>query len=126
MNNEEIRLIDIQIVATYLFIISLCISLFITYNDKYKTMKQKPFLSNHSAYSISVFNRIFVLGISLTFFYINYKNRNIAKQKGQNPEPFNLQIISSELSILAAIIVLYVVITSGEYTVVASGENPSL
>lgn len=126
MNNEEIRLLDIQIVATYLFVISLAISLIITYNDKCKTLKKKPILNDNNAYSLSVFNRIFVIGISLSYLYVNYKNREISKQKGLNLQPFNLQIISSELTILAGIIVLYVIISSGEYTIIASSENPGL
>ena len=40
--------------------------------------------------------------------------------------PFKLQITASELSTVAAIIVLYTVLTSGEYSVIAGAENPSL
>ena len=47
--NEE-KIIDIQIVATILFIVSLTISLLLTYNDKYKTKYGKGFFNNAGGY----------------------------------------------------------------------------
>ena len=123
--NEE-KIIDIQIVATLLFIVSLTISLVLTYNDKYKTKYDKGFFNNETNYKISVLNRILVVILSFVFLYVNYSNKEIAKNKGQKTKPFQLQIMASELSILAALIVTYVVINSGEYSLVTSIENPGL
>ena len=123
--NEE-KIIDIQIVATILFIVSLTISLLLTYNDKYKTKYGKGFFNNETNYKISVLNRILVVILSFVFLYVNYSNKEIAKNKGQKTKPFQLQIMASELSILAALIVTYVVINSGEYSLVTSIENPGL
>ncbi len=123
--NEE-KIIDIQIVATILFIVSLTISLVLTYNDKYKTKYGKGFFNNETNYKISVLNRILVVILSFVFLYVNYSNKEIAKNKGQKTKPFQLQIMASELSILAALIVTYVVINSGEYSLVTSIENPGL
>ena len=49
MNNnstkeDEIKLLDIQIIATVIYILSLFISYIITYNDKYEILNNKPFL----------------------------------------------------------------------------------
>ena len=110
--NEE-KIIDIQIVATILFIVSLTISLVLTYNDKYKTKYGKGFFNNETNYKISVLNRILVVILSFVFLYVNYSNKEIAKNKGQKTKPFQLQIMASELSILAALIVTYVFINSG-------------
>ena len=123
--NEE-KIIDIQIVATILFIVSLTISLVLTYNDKYKNKYGKGFFNNETNYKISVLNRILVVILSFVFLYVNYSNKEIAKNKGQKTKPFQLQIMASELSILAALIVTYVVINSGEYSLVTSIENPGL
>lgn len=123
--NEE-KIIDIQIIATILFIVSLTISLVLTYNDKYKTKYGKGFFNNETNYKISVLNRILVVILSFVFLYVNYSNKEIAKNKGQKTKPFQLQIMASELSILAALIVTYVVINSGEYSLVTSIENPGL
>ena len=123
---KEVKLIDIQLLATYAFIFSLIISLMLTYNDKYKTLYGKGFLTKKQNYKISVFNRILIVILSFTFLYINKNSKDIAKQKGNNIEPFKLQIAASELSLIAALIVTYVVITSGEYSIITSSENPAL
>lgn len=126
MGKNEDKIIDVQIVATVLFIVSLCVSLLLTYNDKYKNVYGKGFIDNETNYKISVLNRILVVILSFVFLYVNYSNKEIAKNKGQKTKPFQLQIMASELSILAALIVTYVVINSGEYSLVTSIENPGL
>ena len=126
MKKDEINIINIQLIATYLFIFSLFISLIITYNDRYKTINGKGFLSDNLNYKIAVLNRILILAISFAFLYVNSKNKEISKRKGNNTKAFDLQIMASELSILAALIVTYVVITSGEYSIITSSENPGL
>ena len=126
MKEKELNIINIQIVATYIFIFSLIISLLLTYNDKLDKINKKTIFNKKQTYKISIFNRILIVVISLVFLYTNNSNRKIAKDKGININPFNLQIIASELSLLAAIIVTYVVITSGEYSIISSVENPNL
>ena len=43
--DEEVKIINIQLIATYLYIASLIISLFLTYNDKNKTLNKKGLFS---------------------------------------------------------------------------------
>lgn len=126
MKNDEIKTINIQIIATYLFIISLIISLLLTYNDKFKTLNKKEIFTEKKTYQISVFNRFFVLVLSLTFLYINYLNYQASKKEKKDLSPFTLQLAASELSVLASVIVLYVVIISGNYSIISSVENPNL
>ena len=51
MNNnstkeDEIKLLDIQIIATVIYILSLFISYIITYNDKYEILNNKRILES--------------------------------------------------------------------------------
>lgn len=126
--DNEVELLNLQMIATILFIGSLIISMIITYNDTQISKKEKPILTNKQAANLSIFNRIFVVILTLIFLYINYQSRENAKKDNEELWPFNLQIYASELSLLATIIVLYVVIeTSGEqYTIVPGINNPSL
>lgn len=126
MNNEEIKILNYQQVGTILFIGSLLISFFLTCCDKTELTSNKKVLSNDNYYKLSVFNRGFVVAISLLFLYANYKDRQISKNQGKNLGPNNLQIAASELNIIASAIVLYVVITSGNYSVVTTTGNPNL
>ena len=65
---------------------------------------------------------------ALAFLFINYENFKITKQKGENTDNSYLQIVASEISTLATIIVLYVVLKSAgeDYTIISGVENPSL
>lgn len=126
--NDEAHLLDIQIIATVLFIGSLLISILITYNDRQVARNEKPPLTEIQAANLSIFNRLVVVILTLVFLYINYQSRENAKKDNEEMWPFDLQICASELSLLATIIVLYVVIeTSGQqYTIIPGINNPSL
>lgn len=125
---KEVKLLDIQLIATILYIVSLIISISLTINDKQITQKKKSIFTNNQAKNLAIFNRIFIVGLTLTFLYISYQNRDIAKKEKKKIWPFDLQMYASELSLLATVIVLYVVIeTSGEqYSIISGIENPSL
>ena len=107
---KEVKLLDIQLIATILYIVSLIISISLTINDKQITQKKKSIFTNNQAKNLSIFNRIFIVVLTLTFLYISYQNRDIAKKEKKKIWPFDLQMYASELSLLATIIVLYVVI----------------
>lgn len=125
---KEIELLDIQMIATVIYIGSLILSIALTYNDKQTTAMKGSIFTNKQSTNLSIFNRSIVVILTFIFLYINYENRNIAKSKKQDIGPFNLQVYAAELSMLATIIVLYVVIkTSGEqYSIVPGIGNPSL
>lgn len=127
-NTNEVKLLDIQIIASILYIASLGISILLTYNDKQITIKKKPPLTNKQAANLSIFNRIFIVILSLVFLYTTYQSRENAKKQNQKLWSFDLQMTASELSLLATIIVLYVVLeTAGEqYSIVPGINNPSL
>lgn len=124
--NEEIKSLDIQMIATIGYILSLLISLFLTYNSKTELLTKKPIISSKNSYYVSILNRIIVLFLSLVFLYINFEDKNRAQKKGEDVTFLNLQITASDLSVLAAIIVLSVVVESGQYSIITSVENPSL
>ena len=125
---KEIDLLTIQLWTTIIYVGSLFISIALTYDEKMRIQKKKTLFTTKQNGKISIFNRWFVLFLTLSYLYISYNNVTIAKQKGQKTWPFDLQLISSELSTIGAIIVLYVVLkTSGEeYSIVSGIENPNL
>lgn len=127
-NDKEANLLNIQLWTTIIYIGSLFISIALTYDDKQKVQNRNGLFSKKQSSKLSIFNRSLVLLLTLSYLYISYNNVDLAKQKNQEIWPFNLQLFSSELSTLAAIIVLYVVLkTSGEqYSIVAGIGNPNL
>ena len=93
---REVKLLDIQLIATILYIVSLIISISLTINDKQITKKKKSIFTNNQAKNLSIFNRIFIVGLTLTFLYISYQNRDIAKKEKKKIWPFDLQMYASE------------------------------
>lgn len=127
-NTKEIDLLTIQLWATIFYVGSLFISISLTYDEKEKLKNKSGIFSETQNQTMSIFNRWLVLFLTLSFLYVSYQNVKLNKQKSQKTWPFELQLFSSELSTIAAIIVLYVVIkTSGEqYSIVSGIENPNL
>lgn len=125
-NEKEIKLLDIQNITTIIFIGSLLVSIYITNVDKDTLIN--PDEKHPNTATISIFNRLLVLAVTLSFLYISYENRKLAIEKDENADLFNLQITASTFSTIAAIIVLYVVIKSvgQNYTIVAGITNPNL
>lgn len=127
-NNEEIRLLDIQIVTTIIYIGSLVLSIYLTYNDKLTLMNQKGIFTKKQMINYSVFNRTLVVVLTSIYLYISYENNKIAKENDRNVSATGLQLTASELSFISTIIVLYVVIkTAGEeYSIISGAGNPNL
>lgn len=126
-NNEEVKLLDLQIITTVIFIASLILSIYLTYNDKLKLLEEEAIFDDELSNKLAIFNRILVVILSLSYLYISNRNIDIANEKGQSVYPFKLQLVGSELSTLATIVVLYaVLLTSGEQYAIVSGSNPNL
>ena len=126
--NEEIRLLDIQIITTIIYIGSLVLSIYLTYNDKLNLMNQKGIFTKKQTINYSIFNRTLVVVLTAIYLYISYQNNKIAEQKSRNISATKLQLTASELSFISTIIVLYVVIsTSGEeYSIISGAGNSNL
>ena len=124
----EIKILDIQLITTILFVVSLFISILITYDEKIKLENNKGLFSNKTSQNLSLFNRIFVVILALVFIYCNYTSKKIAEYKSDETESINLQILAGLLSLIASIIVLYVSYENRNNSTFdsAEAENPTL
>jgi uncharacterized membrane protein YbhN (UPF0104 family) len=125
---KEENLLDIQIITTFVYIGSLILSIYITYNDKVTIANGKGFLSKKQNQNFSIFNRTLVVVLTLIYLYISYENRKIIEKKKGNMNAASLQVLASEISLVSTIIVLYVILkTSGqEYSIISGAGNPNL
>lgn len=125
---QEADLLDLQLIATIVYIGSLIISIFLTYNDKMDVLKLDKIFTEKQNRNLSIFNRFLVVILTLVFLYASYETRKFAKIKGEKLENFNLQVMASEISLISTLIVLYVVIKSqGEqYSIISGISNPNL
>lgn len=120
---EEIKAIDIQLIAISFLVISGIISFLITYNQKLSLEKRKTIFNSKDSLKITKFNRILALILSLVFLGVNIKLYNLSKKEGEDLKSYTLQIIASILVIISGIIALYVV-TLSETETISDVENP--
>ena len=122
MNKEE-EYINIQLIALVITLISVFISLLLTYNQKLEIKNLDTLFSSKNTFKLTKFNRILILILGITFLYVNYNLYKISKKEGENLKPYILQIFASILTVITALITLYVVSLSNKENV-SDIENP--
>ena len=116
---EEINLLNTQLITSLIVIITVILSLVLTYNQKLDIQNKKTIFTKKQTHNISYINRLTILITTSIVLFINYKLYLISKKEGEDLLVYRLQITASILSIIAAIIVFYVV------TIEPTGENIS-
>lgn len=127
MNEKKVQLLNYQLIISGLFIISLVISIILTYDQKQETLDEQRLFSEKFDKYLNLFNRIFALSIIVAILYINYQDYLLNRNIKDNIKPLEHQIIASVFSVISAIIVLYVVIENWyENPNISSIENPTV
>ena len=121
MEEKELKLLNIDIISSIILIGSVLVSIYLTYNKK-NSIENKKSLSDNTAQKINIINRIVSIGIVLIVIYSNQEAYKLAKLKNEELEATLLQVISSYILLIPAIIALYVSITSKNQ--IASFELP--
>ena len=125
MEKEEIKYINYQLIGLGITLITTVIAIIITYNQKLGTAKKEKILSNKDSLKLTYFNRILILLIAILFLYINYRFYEKKKKKGVDIKGDILQITASILTIVGALIAIYVVSLSNTENI-ADIENPNI
>lgn len=123
MDKEETRNVNIQFYTLLFSLLSIIISIILTYNDKLSTEGKTSFLEKKTNYNLTLFNRILILSIAIAFLYVNYKSYMNAKTKEKKLKSYELQILAALFTLIAASISLYVVSILTKETLVDL-ENP--
>lgn len=127
MKEKKVKLLNYQMIVSSLFIISLIISIILTYDERQQTLNEPSIFSTKFDKYLNLFNRIFALSIIIAILYINYQDYLLNKNTKNNVKPLEHQIIASVFSVISAIIVLYVVIENWyENPNITSIENPTV
>lgn len=128
IQNEQLSIIDGQLVGCILYIISLVVSITIILNQRKRALNQEGFLTPEESQTFALLNKIFILALILWFLYLNNKAKNLAANTNQNTSSLELQVISSIITLIPALIGLYVVITDFSNTNLQTAEieNPNI
>lgn len=126
LQKEQLFIIDGQLIASILYILSFVATIIVIINQRKLALNKKGFLTVEESQIIITLNKIFILLLLLLFVYLNYKSIKLAENTNQNTNSLNLQMISSIISLVPALIGLYVVITDFSATTfqTAEIENP--
>ena len=126
LQKEQLFIIDGQLIASILYILSFVATIIVIINQRKLALNKKGFLTIEESQIIITLNKIFILLLLLLFVYLNYKSIKLAENTNQNTNSLNLQMISSIISLVPALIGLYVVITDFSATTfqTADIENP--
>lgn len=121
---KELKSINEQIIATILFLGTIIVSLSLSIDRRQKILNKKAIYSNEKARNIAIINRIIVVFIVLIYLQIDKENLDITKEKQNQTNLANLQIIAEIITLIAALIALY--ITYNSKTEDISIENPEI
>lgn len=123
--NEELKLVDIQMIFSGLIILTVLLSLTVTYNNHLILSGKQPFLTEEEAKNINVVAKILALISALAFLFINVMNAELLKEEGKNPKNSYIESGASFFIVIATIIVLYISLKNGSDLLIAS-ENPEI
>ena len=121
---EEIKQINIQIITLLIIIVTTTISILLTYNQKLSLQNRKTIFTKKQTHNISYINRLIILITTIIFLIINYKLYQISKKEGEDLLVYYLQITASTLTVIAALIVFYVVSIKPSGDEISDIENP--
>lgn len=131
MNNQQIEdqqllIIDGQFIGTILYIVSLLISLALIINQRKRAKGEEGFLTPSESQTLALINKILILALLFLFIYLDYEAKDLSANTNQDTSSLELQIKASWISLIPALIGLYVVVTDFSNTnfQTAEIENP--
>ena len=108
-NDEDLLLVNGQIIASSLFLITIGISIVLLYNQKLILENKEPILTEQEALDIALFIKVLATILLAFFLYTSVKEYEKNKNKKKEEDSF-IQVIASSLVLIAAIITLFVIV----------------
>lgn len=124
MNNydlEEATLVKLQIGLTLITILTIIISLYLSYDTLLGLEKKNKLFSEDFSSDLLLINRYVGVFLAICFLLINIYDKEVKVKYGKNLKEADIQIWSSVLGLAATLLVLYVSF-SGDSLI--SEENP--
>lgn len=111
INNSKVKYVNYEIIGSFLFLITIILSILLSYDEKLRLENKPRLFSNKVSQNLALFQTLLLLFITFLFLYTNYNEYLISKNNNESNQKYlKLQAESSVLSILSAVISLYIVI----------------
>lgn len=105
--NKEIDNFNLQIIASLLFIISIIISIILTYSEKLEIFNVNM-IDKDKRNKINIGNRLFAIFIVCLFLYSSFVALDIVKKKNGNLNEQYIRIFINLITLGLALLTLYV------------------
>ena len=105
--NKEIENFNLQIIASLLFIISIIISIILTYSEKLEIFNVNM-IDKDKRNKINIGNRLFAIFIVCLFLYSSFVALDIVKEKNGNLNEQYIRIFINLITLGLALLTLYV------------------
>lgn len=105
--NKEIDNFNLQIIASLLFIISIIISIILTYSEKLEIFNINM-IDKDKRNKINIGNRLFAIFIVCLFLYSSFVALDIVKEKNGNLDEQYIRIFINLITLGLALLTLYV------------------
>ena len=121
-NIDQITLLNIQEFASFCYLITTAIAIYLTYYRKQTVQNNSTMITPEEARRLNIFNHFAILILTSTFLYVNFITLQSARENQEDTTLLSLQSFASILTTIGAIIVLYVVIQDSNNNA-SSNEN---
>lgn len=105
--NKEIDNFNLQIIASLLFIISIIISIILTYSEELEILNVNM-IDKDKRNKINIGNRLFAIFIVCLFLYSSFVALDIVKEKNGNLDEQYIRIFINLITLGLALLTLYV------------------
>ena len=105
--NKEIDNFNLQIIASLLFIISIIISIILTYSEELEIFNIR-IIDKYKRNKINICNRLFAIFIVCLFLYSSFVALEIVKEKNGNLNEQYIRIFINLITLGLALLTLYV------------------
>ncbi len=124
-NIDEIKLLNIQEVTSFCYLITTAIAIYLTQYRKHVIQNEDTTLTPEEARKLNILNHFMILILTSVFLYVNQITLQNARENQEDTTLLTLQNFASILATIGAIIVLYVVLQDSANNA-SSNENPEI
>lgn len=112
LRNKKNSILNGQLITSISSIIGVILGIVIIIDQKEKANGKDGFLTNDESQNIALITKLIFLFVVIYSLSLNYESLNLSKITNQDTSSLELQIKASYLSIIVALVGLYVVITN--------------
>lgn len=112
LRNKKNSILNGQLITSISSIIGVILGIVIIIDQKEKANGKDGFLTNDESQTTALITKLIFLFVVIYSLSLNYESLNLSKITNQDTSSLELQIKASYLSIIVALVGLYVVVTN--------------